>query len=53
MQLTYFEAYSAERRSRADAALHAYLQQVAAASRALFEAALEQLAIHEGLVLPG
>ena len=55
MQLTHFEAYSAEcrRRNRADAALHAYLQQVAAASRALFEAALEQLAIHEGLVLPG
>ena len=54
MQLSHFEAYSAEcaYRSPADAALHAYLQRVAGASRALFEAALEQVAIHEGLVLP-
>ena len=54
MQLSHFEAYSAEcvQRSPADASLHAHLQQVAAASRALFETALERLAIHEGLMLP-
>jgi DNA-binding transcriptional MerR regulator len=54
MQLTHFEAYSAEcaQRSPSDAALHQYLQRVAGASRALFEAALERVAIHEGLVLP-
>lgn len=54
MQLSHFEAYSAECRSRnaADAELHAYLQQVAAASRARFEAALEHVALHEGLILP-
>ncbi|MCK7579993.1 MAG: hypothetical protein MZV65_32855 [Chromatiales bacterium] len=38
-------------RSPADAELHAYLQQVAGASRALFEAALERVARHEGLPL--
>jgi MerR family transcriptional regulator, light-induced transcriptional regulator len=54
MQLSHFEAYSAECRHRnaADAQLHAYLQQVAATSRASFEAALEHVALHEGLVLP-
>lgn len=54
MQLSHFEAYSAQcaSRSAADAALHAYLGQVAGAGRALFESALERLAIHEGLVLP-
>ncbi|MGZ8321288.1 MAG: MerR family transcriptional regulator, partial [Telluria sp.] len=54
MQLSHFEAYSAECRNRdaADAELHAYLQQVAAASRAGFEAALEYVALHEGLILP-
>lgn len=54
MQLSHFEAYSAECRHRneADAELHAYLQQVAATSRARFEAALEYVAMHEGLVLP-
>lgn len=53
MQLTSFEAYSAGCLSRdsADAQLHAYLQQVAGASRALFEAALESVARHEGLPL--
>jgi hypothetical protein len=53
MQLTHFEAYSAECRHRnaADAELHAYLQQVAAGSRAGFEAALEHVALHEGLLL--
>ena len=54
MQLAHFEAYSAECRNRneADAELHAYLQQVAAASRARFEAALVRVALHEGLILP-
>jgi DNA-binding transcriptional MerR regulator len=54
MQLSHFEAYSAECRHRnaADAELHAYLQQVAAASRVRFEAALEHVALHEGLILP-
>jgi len=54
MQLSNFEAYSAdcENLSPADAALHAYLKRVAGASRALFESALERVAIHEGLMLP-
>ena len=54
MQLARFEAYSAEceQRSPADAELHTYLRQVAAASRARFEAALEHVALHEGLILP-
>ena len=54
VQLSHFEAYSAEceHRSAADAELHAYLRQVAAASRARFEAALEHVALHEGLMLP-
>jgi DNA-binding transcriptional MerR regulator len=54
MQLSHFEAYSAEceHRSAADAEIHAYLKQVAAASRARFEAALEHVALHEGLMLP-
>lgn len=54
MQLASFEAYSAActRRSAADADLHAYLAQVAGASRALFESALDRVARHEGLALP-
>jgi MerR family transcriptional regulator, light-induced transcriptional regulator len=54
VQLSYFEAYSAqcEHRNAADAELHAYLGRVAAASRARFEAALEHVALHEGLLLP-
>jgi DNA-binding transcriptional MerR regulator len=54
MQLSRFEAYSAAcaHRSPADAELHAYLHQVAATSRASFEAALEHVALHEGLMLP-
>lgn len=54
MQLSHFEAYSADcaHRDVADAELHAYLRQVAAASRARFEAALEHVALHEGLMLP-
>lgn len=53
MQLSSFEAYSAAciHRDAADAQLHAYLLQVAGASRALFESALERLARHEGLPL--
>lgn len=54
MQLASFEAYSAGcvNRDAADAELHAYLQQVAGASRTLFESALERLARHEGLAIP-
>jgi hypothetical protein len=54
VQLSHFEAYSAEceHRSTADAELHAYLRHAAAAARARFEAALEQVAMHEGLLLP-
>jgi DNA-binding transcriptional MerR regulator len=54
MQLSHFEAYSAEceQRNAADAELHAYLRQVATASRTRFEAALEHVALHEGLLLP-
>ena len=53
-QLSHFEAYSAEceHRSAPDAELHAYLRHVAAASRARFEAALEHVALYEGLLLP-
>ncbi|ALV06999.1 MerR family transcriptional regulator [Roseateles depolymerans] len=54
MQLSHFESYSAncENRSPADASLHAYLRQVAAESRARFEAAIERVAQHEGWPLP-
>jgi hypothetical protein len=54
MQLSHFETYSAEceHRNAADAELHAYLRQVASASRTRFEAALEHVALHEGLLLP-
>jgi len=54
MQLSHFEAYSAEceHRSVADAELHTYLRQVAYSARASFEAALEHVALHEGLLLP-
>jgi DNA-binding transcriptional MerR regulator len=54
IQLSHFEAYSAgcEHRNAADAELHAYLRRVAAASRARFEAALEHVALYEGLPLP-
>lgn len=54
VQLSRFEAYSAEceHRRADDAALHAYLARVAAAARARFEAALEHVALHEGLLLP-
>lgn len=55
MQLSHFEAYSAEcaHRSAADAELHSYLGAVTATARASFEEALERVAQHEGLLLPG
>ena len=54
VQQPHFEAYSSEceHRTAADADLHAYLQQVAAASRARFEAALEHVPLHDDLILP-
>jgi MerR family transcriptional regulator, light-induced transcriptional regulator len=54
IQLQHFESYSASCASRtvADAELHAYLHQVASAARLRFEAALERVALHEGLLLP-
>jgi len=54
VQLAYFERYSAEceNRNTADAELHAYLRQVTTDARARFEAALERVALHEGLLLP-
>lgn len=52
--LANFETYSAECANRGpdDAALHAYLHQVAGNARAQFEAALERVARVEGLTLP-
>lgn len=54
LQVSSFEKYSSEcaNRSVADARLHAYLQHVAGSARMLFEKALEQVAIAEGLPLP-
>ena len=54
LQVSYFETYSGEcaNSSAADAQLHAYLQQVAGTARMLFEKALEQVAVAEGLPLP-
>jgi DNA-binding transcriptional MerR regulator len=53
IQVTSFEKYSSEcaNKSAADARLHAYLQHVAGSARMLFEKALEQVAIAEGLPL--
>ena len=55
IKLSHFEAYShqCQRLDAAEAALHAYLGRVTGTARALFEEALERVAIHEGLVLPG
>lgn len=52
-QLAHFEAYSAQclNRSNSDAEVHAHLQRVAGLARAMFERALERVALHEGLVL--
>lgn len=54
LQLSHFEAYSAgcADRNADDAALHRRLREIASAARAGFESALEQVALHEGLVLP-
>lgn len=54
MQITSFESYSAScaNRNLADTELHHYLQRVAGTARLLFEAALERVAIAEGLALP-
>jgi MerR family transcriptional regulator, light-induced transcriptional regulator len=54
MQISGFEAYSRDcaDRSPADAQLHAYLQRVAGGARLLFEAALERVAVAEGITLP-
>ena len=54
LQVSSFEKYSSEcaNRSAADTRLHAYLQHVAGSARMLFEKALEQVAIAEGLPLP-
>lgn len=54
LQVSSFEKYSSEcaNRSVADARLHDYLQHVAGSARMLFEKALEQVAIAEGLQLP-
>ena len=53
-QLTHFEDYSAQctHRNAADADLHRFLGRVAGEARARFEAALEHVALHEGLLLP-
>jgi len=53
-QLSHFEAYTADcaHRNAADAELHAHLARVTASCRASFEAALEHVALHEGLLLP-
>jgi len=55
IKLSHFEAYSAQcqRLDAAEAALHAYLGQVTGTARALFEDALQRVAIHEGLLVAG
>jgi MerR family transcriptional regulator, light-induced transcriptional regulator len=55
MQLTHFEAYSAQcaGRNPADASLHRYLHETAGRARGLMEQALERVAQHEGIALPG
>lgn len=54
LKISNFETYSGDcaNRSTADAQMHTYLQRVAGAARMLFEAALEHVAITEGLLLP-
>ena len=54
MQLSHFEAYSAEcaNSSHADAQLHGFLRGVASTSRALFEDALERVAVHASHLIP-
>jgi DNA-binding transcriptional MerR regulator len=52
VQLSHFEQYCGEcaHRSPDDAELHQYLGQVSGTARTLFEAALERIAVHEGLM---
>jgi DNA-binding transcriptional MerR regulator len=52
-QLASFEQYSQEclSNSTEDAHLHAYLRAVSGSARALFERALEMVAVHEGISL--
>lgn len=52
-QLASFEQYSQEclNKSNEDAHLHAYLSAVSGSARAMFERALERLALHEGIAL--
>lgn len=54
MQISSFERYSAScaNRNLADAQLHNDLQRVAGTARLMFEAALERVAVAEGLALP-
>jgi MerR family transcriptional regulator, light-induced transcriptional regulator len=54
VQLSHFERYCADcaHRSPEDADLHRYLGQVSGTARALFETALERIAVHEGLMAP-
>ena len=54
LQLGGFERYSSDCQSRspADAALHRHLSQLAGTARGLFEQALHQVMIDEGLVMP-
>jgi MerR family transcriptional regulator, light-induced transcriptional regulator len=55
MQLSHFEDYSAQCQAQGgstqDIALHDYLWRVAGTARALFEDALERVAVQEGLML--
>jgi DNA-binding transcriptional MerR regulator len=55
IKLSHFEAYSAqcERLDAAESALHAYLGQVTGTARALFEDALQRVAVQEGLLAAG
>jgi DNA-binding transcriptional MerR regulator len=52
-QLTSFEQYSQDclNNSAEDAHLHAYLRSVSGSARAMFERALEMVAVHEGISL--
>jgi MerR family transcriptional regulator, light-induced transcriptional regulator len=55
LRMTHFEAYSAQcaGRNAADTSLHRYLHETAGLARGLLEQALERVAQHEGIVLPG
>jgi MerR family transcriptional regulator, light-induced transcriptional regulator len=55
LRLTHFEAYSAQcaGRNPSDTSLHRYLHETAGLARGLMEQALERVAQHEGIALPG